>query len=548
MKRVIKTIKDNKYIIIFFTILYLFAMTFIPSITANLDEELEQKIVLSNINSYANFFRNKELSEALSRSGAIMIGYSEESDHGVAPYYPLFPLLMLKNQTPNTVSIIWQIYAFTIFFIGVIYLYKLLQLLFNNPKISTIITLLYYLSPRILIDSLHNNKDITFMTLLVISIYYLAKIIKKDKNKYMSMFAIVAALLSNIKILGVFFTGVLALTYILYLLINKKMSKEKVLDIIFVFFVYFLIFFIITPAMWDHGLHIIQHFKYCLDNSTNFSRWTGKITFEGNVYKIDGDNLLPWYFIIKNIVITLPVVLILLFIISFMSIIVILIKRIIEKKKISLPEYIMLSCQIMFLVPLIIAVVSHPNVYNVWRHFYFLYGLMLIISSYILYVSQNSKVRYLLVLLIVISLTSSVYNLTRYGINNTAYYNILVGQKDLSKKYELDYYAITTKDAINKFMKANNYKTNKNEKLYLYTIDCPVKPDYLKKALFNSYNLKDKVVVIDEKDVEEYTKDNKPVYLVMNTVYSFKDFSKYKLVYKYKYKNNSVVDFYLVND
>ena len=215
MKRVIKTIKDNKYIIIFFAILYLFAMTFIPSITANLDEELEQKIVLSNINSYANFFRNKELSEALSRSGTIMIGYSEESDHGVALYYPLFPLLMLKNQTPNTVSIIWQIYAFTIFFIGVIYLYKLLQLLFNNPKISTIITLLYYLSPRILIDSLHNNKDITFMTLLVISIYYLAKIIKKDKNKYMSMFAIVAALLSNIKILGVFFTGVLALTYIL---------------------------------------------------------------------------------------------------------------------------------------------------------------------------------------------------------------------------------------------------------------------------------------------------------------------------------------------
>ena len=197
-------------------------------------------------------------------------------------------------------------------------------------------------------------------------------------NKDMIIFAIVAAFLSNIKIIGVFFTGILGLEYIIYLLINKKMSKEKVVDIIFVFVLYFLIFMFITPAMWSNGLDIVGYFKYCLHNSTQFSRWAGRILFEGKRYYIykGSKDILPWYYIPKNISLTLPLIVLFMFVVSIISFLFITIKKIIKKKKLIQSDYHFTSIIIMLIIPLLVCIISHPVLYNSWRHFYFLYGLI----------------------------------------------------------------------------------------------------------------------------------------------------------------------------
>ena len=63
----IKKIKDNKIIIIIFIIMFLFGIHYMKDITANFDEDFEQSIVLSNIKSYAFFFKNHELEDALTK-------------------------------------------------------------------------------------------------------------------------------------------------------------------------------------------------------------------------------------------------------------------------------------------------------------------------------------------------------------------------------------------------------------------------------------------------------------------------------------------------
>ena len=140
-------------------------------ITANFDEDFEQSIVLSNIKSYAFFFKNHELEDALTKRYIVEINYSVERDHGVACYYPLFPLLLLSKEIPDIVSSIWRVYVYIIYFIGVIFFYKTTKEISKNNKIAILMTLLYFLSPRIFIDSLHNNKDITLMSLLIIKWY-----------------------------------------------------------------------------------------------------------------------------------------------------------------------------------------------------------------------------------------------------------------------------------------------------------------------------------------------------------------------------------------
>ena len=42
----------------------------------------------------------------------------------------------------------------------------------------------------------------------------------------------------------------------------------------------------------------------------------------------------------------------------------------------------MLLCSLLWLLPLGAAVLAHATVYNGWRHFYFLYGPMLVLAAY----------------------------------------------------------------------------------------------------------------------------------------------------------------------
>ena len=199
----------------------------------------------------------------------------------------------------------------------------------------------------------------------------------------------------------------------------------------------------------------------------------------------------------------------------------------------------------MFLIPFIVCLVSKPNIYNGWRHFYFLYGLILLISSYLVNLIWNKKYKYIIVIIICISIGTSIYNLTRYGIRNTSYYNLLVGNKDISSKYEMDYYNVTAKDAINKFIK--KIKISKKDKVYLYPYGIPVTQEMMGDTINRSYNLSERIIMVDKEDIEELIEENKKIYLISNTVYEYDDLSFLDLQYTYKYKNNKVINFYLVD-
>lgn len=531
--------------VLFFAILFVFGLFFLPNVNGNFDENAEQHILLSNIKDYAEALNVDEVSNAIHNKGILAISVDPNRDHGIAPYYFFSPMLVLKDKYPHIVSILWHFYTYCLAFIGVIFFYLLMQYLFKNKKMSIILTALYYFTPRILIDSLHNNKDIVFMALLVVMIYYGVRLIREKEFRWAVLFALVGAFVCNIKVLGLFFVGVIGLGYIINLTVKKEWTKRNLFCGLAAAIMVFCLYIALTPAIWGDGhFALFEYIQYCLGNAVNFSANSG-VMFEGIIHN-HNNNPLPWYYVPKLIIVTLPIIISILFIISVVMIIIDCVKNV-KLRIFDFNNYIFILIFTMFLVPLGIAMFSNPNLYNGWRHFYFLYSLMLIIGSYAVFKFKvNKKISLTITTVICLTIINNVCCLFRYGVANTAYYNILLGTGNLASAYELDYYNVTSQDALRKFLSSGKLEENDDGKLYLYSTGFgEVVVGDMKTYI--SPNISQRIVPVTEETFEKYRKDGKVIYNLANPVYSYDDVSNYELSYSYKMFNSEVINFYRMN-
>ena len=538
-----KKILNKKYIILLFAILYLFGLFFLKDCNSNFDENLEQTILKRNLIEYSELFKIDRITNSFKEQGIAPISMDSEKDHGIAAYYAFTPLLKLKAISPSYLSIGWHVYTYTIFFVGFIFLYKLLNYLFKNKKVSTITSTLYFLSPRILIDSFNNNKDIVFMSLLIIMIYFATKFIKERRWRDAILFAFFAGFVCNIKILGIFFFGVFGLCYIFTLFYKKEINKTNILKGLLIAIGGLLWFFILTPAMWGSGIDIIGYFKYCLDNSTNF-RGHISVFFEGSWWGGNNDPI-PWYYLPKLMVLTLPIITSVLFVLGIVLFIKNTITNFIKKNKMGLEYLIVIGVLFSFAFPFLVCVFKHPGIYNGWRHFYFLYGLMFIVIGYCVSVLSKTKIKKILILTVGITLMVNTFYLFKYGVKNTAYYNILMNRKDIQENYELDYYNTTGKDSIREFLEnAKDLKYNSNNKIYLYGNG--FNKASLTDVLVNNVEYNDKFEVVTEDELDDLLEKGEPVYEKSILIYSELKGYKKELVYSYRIFESDICRFYLI--
>lgn len=539
-----KALHDRKKLIIvsIFTLLFILGISFIPKLNVNFDTIIEQRILRSNVKNYSKLIGLNKLTEYYDKLDVPFISEDVEKDHGVSAYYLFTPFLLLNYISPIYTIYMWYFYTFIIFFIGVIYFYRLIYYLFKSRRISTISSLLYVSCPRLFIDGIHNNKDIVLMSLLVIMIFYGLKMIDEKNKKNMILFSLVSGFVCNTKIIGLYFLGIIGLCFILNLFIKKEWSKRNILYGLTVAFLSIIGYLLLTPAIWGNGkLEIVEFIKYCFKNSVSF-RADPIVLFEGELYQ-NSIKSLPFYYIPKMILITIPIISSLLFCFGTINVIIQNIKNLFNRKKDFL--IISLFCiLIMLLIPLIIAMTSHPVLYNGWRHFYFLYSLIMIISSYGFFVLFNKNKRFnkVISLLCVFTILTNIGYLLKYNVANTAYYNILINRKNIQERYQLDYYEITTKQAISSFVKSNKIKDNKG--IYYFYGD-----GFNKRILNDYFTIFDseydrKFYIVNDEELDELLNDGNVIYLFNNPIYSLKDFKKYKKIYSYKIFDSNIIDFY----
>lgn len=123
---------------------------------------------------------------------------------------------------------------YLIFFLSAIYFYKILDNRFLIKEVSLFGSIFYILSPRIYGDSFHNNKDILFLSLITISIYYLFISFKDDKIKNIILLSLFSAAAASTRIIGLFIPF-LYILFSIFLFIDKKLFKKKIYKLFFFF-------------------------------------------------------------------------------------------------------------------------------------------------------------------------------------------------------------------------------------------------------------------------------------------------------------------------
>lgn len=447
------TLNRNLFIsLIIFVLLFSAGLLNIRYYPMDFDDRSEKIILWSNIRDYYNFFGSEApVPPILEGFDIPYIHESIEKDHGIAALYPVAPFLTMDDK--YTVGFFWHLYLYAFFCLGTVFMYKSLRRLLQNRFVSYFGTLMYFLSPRLYGDSLHNNKDIIFLSLLTIVLYFTISMSEEDKKRNAVLFAIFGGLFCNTRVLGLYFTAVFGFIYILILTLRHKWSKEKFINGLIAAFGSLSVYIIVTPAIYaGGGFDLIGHISYCVNRTSNFVSWWHPVLFDGHVYDWRFD-VLPWYYIPKFILITTPPIVIVLFFIGLISICV----RIRVKKDVAIYALTMLITGI---IPLLVAIVKKSILYNGWRHFYFLYCVIIIISSAGLKMLTDAlgskekfsgiKARNLKYLLYLIcSATALFYYIgdAYYQVGGAMYYNILAGGS-VPMRYEMDYSAISGKEVL----------------------------------------------------------------------------------------------------
>ena len=486
------------------------------------DELFEQNILRGNVLEYAEVFGDwNDLSLYYHQRSILAISQSVEKDHGVAPYLPLVPLLPIDSMSKEIFSLIWHSYTYLLYFMGVVFVYLIIQELFKNRKLSLAAALLYFSSPRIFGEGLYNNKDIVLMSLVLATIYFGMKFIEKKSFKSAIILGIVAAFTFNVKIIGGFMFGVVGLFYLIDYIKNsiknkKYLTKELAVGLTAIGVMLFT-FIAITPAIWGSGFDPLGYLNWCLTESTKFSRWQGTVLFEGKFYSYAREEFLPLYYLPKMIVITTPIYILVFFIIGvFYTFYNAFKKKEIDKNK----TFIMIF--ICMFIPFLAAMITHARLYNGWRHFYFIYGPMALLAFYGIYniakIIPKKKVFYTIIgCFITFYLFACLHN----GIENTAYFNILVNHKDLSEEYELDYYGTSAKKVLEE-AEANKI----GDKVYIYGTGYAFNLVENNRLVLSKVKRDRVVTTIDPDKLKEWLDEGKEVYYYYNNVYTPKELIK----------------------
>lgn len=320
---------------------------------------------------------------------------------------------------------------------------------------------LLLLSPRFFPEIFYNAVDIPTTLLFIASVSFFIYYSQSKQTIFKSVvFGLLLALTVQQRLL-LFFLPLL--NFVFLGIVQRKHIKQFLLHqgIILIAFVFFL--HLVHPYLLTHPL--IGMFDML--HSAKQYPWNAAVLFEGNFFQA-GVNPLPWYYLIKTIIITTPPFLLILFLLGHLSLLPHFFNRKTKPVKLTL-IYIFLT----FYIPLLLNSLLSPTLYDSWRHFLFLSvpiiiiaseGLHLILANKKLQISKYKDIpSYLLNpqnrnftlfakgvagILILIAMLYTGIQMIKLHPYEYLYYNFLVdGLKGAYGKYETDYWGLAYKEA-----------------------------------------------------------------------------------------------------
>ncbi|MDD4096019.1 MAG: hypothetical protein PHP22_07245 [Oscillospiraceae bacterium] len=466
MKKTWEKIEKKSRVIVIglFILMTLLGLLVTPDYGMPWDELLEIRTLGSNVREYVGLFKGEREEPTRSTTGIVFPDYKEnvDMDHGQSVYYPLGPALFAKYETggPRTLMLIWHVYTFLIFMAGVIALYFICKFLAGDWKYGVLGSLFLYLSPRFFAEGHYNSKDVVALALGIICLALGIKMIESKRFVFAVLFALVAAIATNMRMNAVFLFGLLGILYLVHLSVKKQWSKRNFAVGLTAVLSFLGIYYLISPAAWRAPLQFIG---YVFARSTNFEDWGGIVFFQGTIHRP-----VPWYYIPVMIAVTTPILILLLVIAGHATSILQLIRDI-RKREFSktTPYYIL--CVFYIMAFLLFTMIKLPILYNSWRHLFFLYGPMLILAVGAVQAIVDrlkGKLKAVAIGVVGVQLLACLLIIIISHPFQYVYLNALAGP-EAGENYEYDYWNVSQVKLLMKLID----KENSDEPLKIYAID-----------------------------------------------------------------------------
>ena len=352
-------------------------------------------------------------------------------------------------------------------------------------------------SPRIFSHSFFNSKDILFLSLLIIAVFYCLKLLQKINLKYIFLACMFCAFASNIRILGIYLPILTAIFYFFQEKNNKQISFFK-FTIIF-FSLYFVILYLIWPFLW---LNPIDNFFLILRESALYpNHWNFKTLYLGNY--LNPENI-PWHYFFVWFTFTTPILYLLfilfglfLFLKNYLKFFLkINLNNIISLwSEASQKTHLFIFCN--FFIPIFFVITLNSTLYNGWRHLFFLYPFLIYLSIYGIHrVSKfiDLKIYKLIIFMLIGQTISNIYFIYKSHPVQNIYFNFIV--KDfITENMPIDYWGLANKKTIDFLLsKKKNFSISNSSFTPLHYLKFSKRPNlpYSEAIIFNGTSKENK--------------------------------------------------------
>lgn len=449
---------NRSAIIIFFCMVFAFGIMSYQKFGISWDEE----DTLENVNLTAEYVQNY-ISYLFGSSELDSADYDNYrwNTNGCTIRLPIYYVAkLMKMDIGFSQYYRWShLYCFLTFYIGLIFFFLLLKRIFNSDWLALIGVAILTLSPRVLADSFYNLKDINLLSIFIINIYVFSLALDNPGWRNYILFGLVSALCINTRIFGgiVFGVGVIILA------MQKEKAGARIGFFLTESILTFVLFFIMTPYLWRDT---VPHMAKLLKSNVAFP-WVGPMLFEGRI--VIADNL-PWYYMLKWIMITTPVIFLVLFCVG-MFFVCKSVYTSIKTRTVSKEQVIEYSSVAMLLLIIAAYIIIRPIDYDEWRHFRFLYPLIVIVAvEAIRSLTKIGKVNIAMGIILAVQI---IY-LAGWNVINCPYNYVYFNgpsRQYANQFYERDYWYISLYNAIETLM-----STGCDESYKLYV---PITNSYL---------------------------------------------------------------------
>lgn len=482
IRNAIKVIAHKKqfvYVFTFFLVYLIIGISVYKDYGISWDEPTHRQIAMVTAKYVASIFvpgfENQEL------ASLPPLAESSTRQYGVIfdlPMYAAERLLGYNGSMPE-IYYMRHLCTFLLFYISVFFFFLIVRNRFQSWPLGLTACLFLILSPRIFADSFY-GKDVVFLSLFIISIYFFIRYLERRTLITSILFALATALVVSQRITGIFipFLAVF-LTGVDVIKTDRPFRNypETFYSILIYIICFFLFIIFFWPNLWSNPLGNL------IDSFTVMNRFpiTYDVFYMGTFIK---STEVPWHYIPVWIMITTPPIYILFFFLgSFLILKEILKNRIIlYSNKNEQQDFVFL---LMFVTPLIAVIIFNSALYDGWRHMYFIYApfLLLAMKGFAYVVDLINKARsgrdrrasVFIAAVIVFGLINTSYQTIKYHPFQNVYFNVLVAN-NAGQYFELDYWGLSFRKGLEYIIK--------NDKRSLIILSANVPPPLINNAIF----------------------------------------------------------------